>query len=105
MCTSLSRTLPIKAYFDTPRSPLNTRITIVLALCFTTIIKTFQLYLTVDKPKILSLNKVYSVHTPEIPFTQLERVICCFWLVLDLVLVFVGFWLALDLRALVLFTP
>jgi hypothetical protein len=77
----------------------------VLALCFTTN-KTFQLYLTVDKPKILSLNnKVYSVHTPEVPLTQLECVICCFWLVLDLVLVFVGFWLALDLRALVLFTP
>jgi hypothetical protein len=77
----------------------------VLALCFT-IIKSFQLYLTVDKPKIIeSRNKVYSVHTPEVPLTQLERVICCFWLVLDLVLVFVGFWLALDLRALVLFTP
>ena len=72
----------------------------MLALCFTTIIKTFQLYLTVDKPKILSLNKVYSVHTPEVPLTQLERVICCFWLVLDLVLVFVGLGLIPDLLAL-----
>ena len=45
------------------------------------------------------------MHTPETPLTQLERVICDFWLVLDLVLVFVGFWLALDLQALVLFTP
>ena len=40
------------------------------------------------------------MHTLEFPLTQLEHVICCFWLVLDLVLVFVGFGLIPDLHAL-----
>ena len=47
----------------------------------------------VDKPKILSLYVIYSVHTPEVSPHTIECVICCFWLVLDLVLVFVGFGL------------
>ena len=48
----------------------------------------------VDKPKILSPYEIYSVHTPEVSPHTIERVICCFWLVLDLVLVFVGFGLS-----------
>ena len=33
------------------------------------------------------------MHTPEVSPHTIKRVICCFWLVLDLVLVFVGFGL------------
>ena len=40
------------------------------------------------------------MHTPEVPLTQLECVIWCFWLVLDLVLVFVGLGLIPDLLVL-----
>ena len=47
----------------------------------------------VDKPKILSPYEIYSVHTSEVSPHTIERVICCFWLVVDLVLVFVGFGL------------
>ena len=40
------------------------------------------------------------MHTPVAPLTQLEHVICVIWLVLDLVLVFVGFGLIPDLLTL-----
>ena len=59
----------------------------------------------VDKPKILSPYEIYSVHTPEVSPHTIECVICCFWLVLDLVLVFVGFGLVPDLLSFLLFTP
>ena len=45
----------------------------------------------VDKPKILSSYEIHSVHTPEVSSHTIEHVICVFGLVLDLVLVFVGF--------------
>ena len=59
----------------------------------------------VDKPKILSPYEIYSVHTPEVSSHTIECVICCFWLVLDLVLVFVGFGLVPGLLSFLLFTP
>ena len=43
--------------------------------------------------KILSSYEIYFVHTPEVFPHTIEHVICVFGLVLDLVLVFVGFGL------------
>ena len=57
----------------------------------------------VDKPKILSPYEIHSVHTPEVSSHTIEHVICVFGLVLDLVLVFVGFGLVPDLLSLSLF--
>ena len=59
----------------------------------------------VNKPKILSPLKIYSVHTPEVSPHTIEHVICVFGLVLNLVLVFCGFWLVPDPHAASLFTP
>ena len=49
--------------------------------------------LQLTNQKILSPYKIYSVHTPEVSPHTIECVICVFGLVLDLVLVFVGFGL------------
>ena len=59
----------------------------------------------VDKPKILSPYEIYSVHIPEISPHTIECVFCVFGLVLNLVLVFVGFGLVPDLLFLSPFHP
>ena len=65
----------------------------MLALCFTSNKPLLQLYQTATKLRFEVPFEIYSVHTPEVSPHTIERVICCFWLVLDLVLVFVGFGL------------
>ena len=62
-------------------------ITIVLALCFTSNKPLLQLYQTVTNLRFEVPFEIYSVHTPEVSPHTIEHVICCFWLVLDLVLV------------------
>src|SRR6266436_3670077 len=101
------RVLLSVSIFDTFEVPLNKH---VLLLCSHFVLQAIKLkncntIRRLTNLRYLVLRDLFCAYPRSLPLTLLERVICVFGLVLDLVLVFCGFWLVPDLLAASLFHP